>query len=126
VFDFVPGFELDVAGRTVELLLSGSLDCKWCLSSEAKDLSRLFGGAKVGLGVNKDGVVALKLDDAFTSSPGSTSLSLAQSAVSNYNVLDVSLPIRPGGGALTIALPASGSCRASSPMGRWVPRATRS
>jgi hypothetical protein len=102
VMDFVPGFKLDVTGRTLSLRLGGSLDYKLYLSSQASDLSRLFGGAQLGFTVNPDGVVGLKLDDTFTSSPNTTSLSLAQSAVSNYNVLNVAVPIRPGGGALTI------------------------
>jgi hypothetical protein len=109
VMDFVPGFKLDVAGRTVALRLGGTLDYKWYLSDQASDLSRLFGGAQLGFTVNPDGSVGLKVDDTFSSSPNTTSLSLAQSAVSNYNVLNVAVPVRPGGGALTL-----------TPSGQWI------
>jgi hypothetical protein len=109
VLDLIGGLKLSVAGRTVALRLDANLDYKWYLDSQASDLSRLFGGATLGFTVNPDGAVGLKLDDTFTSSPNTTSYSLAQSAVSDYNVLNVAVPVRPGGGALTI-----------TPSGQWI------
>jgi len=104
VMDFIPGLKLEAGGRTLQFRLDGSLDYKLYLSQEASsaNLSHLFGQAKLGFDVNKEGTVGLTIDDAFSSSPSSTSLSLAQSAVSNYNVLDLAVPWRPGGGALTV------------------------
>jgi len=104
VMDFIPGLKLDVAGHMVSLTLDANLDYKLYLSSEAQayDLSHLFGGASLGFDVNKEGTIGLQFSDAFTSSPNTTSLSLDQSTVSNYNVLNLAIPWRPGGGALTI------------------------
>ena len=104
VMDFIPGLKLEAGGRTLQFRLDGSLDYKLYLASAASsaNLSHLFGQAKLGFDVNKEGTVGLTIDDAFSSSPSSTSLSLAQSAVSNYNVLDLAVPWRPGGGALTV------------------------
>ncbi len=104
VMDFIPGLKLEVGSHTIQFRLDGSLDYKLYLAQAAStaNLSHLFGQAKLGFDVNKDGMVGLTIDDAFTSSPSSTSLSLAQSAVSNYNVLDLAVPWRPGGGALTL------------------------
>jgi hypothetical protein len=102
VVDLLAGLKLDVTGRTLELKLGGSIDYKWYLESQATDLSHLFGGAHLGLAVNREGAIGLTLDDTFTSSPNTTSLSLAQSAISDYNVLNVGVPIRPGGGALVL------------------------
>jgi len=103
VLDFIPGLKLAVPGRLVELSLDGQLDYKLYLAQQASlaNLSHLFGGASLGLDVNKNGVVGLQVKDSFSSSASSTSLSISQTAVSNYNVLDVAVPYRPGGGALT-------------------------
>ena len=106
VLDFIPGLKLSVPGRLLELTLDGQLDYKLYLAQQAslQHLSHLFGGATLGFAANKNGVVGLELKDSFSSSAGSTSLSLSQIAISNYNVLDVAVPVRPGGGALTFTV----------------------
>ena len=102
VMDFIAGFKMDAGSRLVQFKLDANLDYKLYLSTAASDasLNHLFGGATLGFDVNKNGVIGLSLTDAFTASPYSTSLSLAQATVSDYNVLNVSVPYRPGGGAL--------------------------
>ncbi|HVP67594.1 MAG TPA: outer membrane beta-barrel protein [Anaeromyxobacteraceae bacterium] len=103
VMDFIAGFKMDVASHLIGLNLGANVDYKLYLSTAASDagLSHLFGGASLGFDVNKNGVIGVSVTDTFTSSPGSTSLSLASAAISDYNVLNVLVPYRPGGGTLS-------------------------
>lgn len=119
VLDFIPGLNLDVPGRLVDLKLDGQIDYKLYLAQQASNygLSHLFGSASLGFDVNKNGSIGLQLKDAFTSSPNSVTLSLAQAAISNYNVLDVLVPWRPGGGALTLTASGQWLLESFSPYG---------
>lgn len=104
VVDVIPGFELQVAGNNATLELKGDLDVKQYLTEEAKDLSRVFGSASLGASVNSTGTVGLELTDTFAHSDQTPSLSVAQAVISNHNDLRLAVPMRPGGGALTLTL----------------------
>lgn len=104
VVDVIPGFEMQVAGNTVSAKLTGALDLKQYVTKEAQDLSRVFGSASLGAAVNRDGMVGLELIDAFSHSDQTASLSVAQAIIANYNDLRLAVPMRPGGGALTLTL----------------------
>ncbi len=102
--DVMPGLDLQVAGNTASLSLKGTLDAKQYLTEETKDLSRVFGSASLGASFNRNGAVGVELTDAFTHSDQTPSLSVAQAVISNHNDLKLSVPVRPGGGALELAL----------------------
>lgn len=104
VVDAIPGFEMQVAGNTLTAKLAGNLDLKQYVTKEAQDLSRVFGNASLGAGVNRDGAIGLELNDAFSHSDQTVSLSVAQAIIANYNDLRLAVPVRPGGGALTLTL----------------------
>ncbi len=97
-----PGFTLKVPGRPVDVDLAGDLDWSKFFGASAKstDVSFLFGAATLGLGVNREGQLALDLTDSFRRSDETSSFALATAVVSDYNDLSIHLPIRPGGGAL--------------------------
>ncbi|HEY6099125.1 MAG TPA: hypothetical protein VIW03_06830 [Anaeromyxobacter sp.] len=99
-----PGFELTVPGELAAAELGGSLDWAQYLGLDKTEtktqLSKLYGQASLGLALNRRGVVGLEVDDEFRRAPGTTALVLTNAVVSNYNVLRVRAPFRPGGGAL--------------------------
>ncbi len=100
-----PGFKLDVPGETTSVDLSASLDIAQYLGNDnpvTKDLSKVYAEAELGIGVNKKGVVSLEVNDSFRRSDRPEALSFGAGVVSNYNVLEVRVPWRPGGGALTL------------------------
>lgn len=99
-----PGLKLDVPGEMTAVELSAVLDVAQYLGTSdpvTKDLSKVYAEADLGVTVNKKGVVGLELDDTFRRSDRPQALSIGSGVVSNYNVLDVRMPFRPGGGALT-------------------------
>lgn len=104
VLDVIPGLELQVAGNSATLELKGDLDVKQYLTQEAKDLSRVFGSASLGASLNRAGAVGVELTDTFAHSDKTPSLSVAQAVISNHNDLRLAVPMRPGGGALTLTL----------------------
>jgi hypothetical protein len=71
---------------------------------ESSDLSRLFGEAALGVGLNRRGSLGLELTDAFRRSSSTQNLTLGYAVVSNTNDLRVSVPFRPGGGAFVTTL----------------------
>jgi hypothetical protein len=102
-----PGLTLEIPSGMVGVNLSANLDWAQYLGikdSGSKDLSKLYAAAKLGLSVNQRGVVGLQLDDEFRRSNRPQALTAAGNIVTNYNGLDLRLPIRPGGGALTLTL----------------------
>jgi hypothetical protein len=99
-----PGLNFEAEGERLVVTFDGALD--WVqylgLQGETDDLSRLDARAALGVIVNRDGALGLELDDRFTRSDQTQSLSLATAAISNANVLSVNVPWRPGGGALVL------------------------
>ena len=100
-----PGLKLSVPGDMTSVDLSAALDVAQYMGNTdpiTKDLSKVYAEAELGVTVNKNGVVGLELDDTFRRSDRPQALSLGAGVVSNYNVLDLRVPFRPGGGALTL------------------------
>jgi len=100
-----PGLKLSVPGDMTSVELSAALDIARYMGSDdpvTKDLSKVYASAELGVAVNKGGVVGLEVDDTFRRSDRPQALSIGSSVVSNYNVLGVRVPFRPGGGALTL------------------------
>jgi hypothetical protein len=98
VLHFRPGFTLAVPGELTSVDLRGALD--WAQYLSASDLSRLYGDASLGVGVNKRGAVGLDLTDAFRRTDQSDTLSLGSAVITNDNTFRLAVPWRPGGGAL--------------------------
>lgn len=102
-----PGLQLSVPGDTVAVELRAVLDWAQYFGVEngaSKDLSKLYAGASMGVGFNRRGQVGFEVDEQFTRSNQPVSYSVAAGIVSNYNDLTLSVPWRPGGGALTVSL----------------------
>jgi hypothetical protein len=100
-----PGLQLNVPGETVAVDLRAALD--WAQyfgleDAETKDLSNLFATVSLGVGFNRKGQVALEVDEKFTRSNQPAVYSIATGIISNYNDLTLSVPWRPGGGALSV------------------------
>jgi hypothetical protein len=106
-----PGFDLAVPGDLAAAELGGSIDWAQYMGLDAREtrsqLSKMYGQASLGLGLNRRGMLGLELDDEFRRAPGSTAFVLSNAVISNYNALRVRAPYRPGGGALVFT--ASGS-----------------
>jgi hypothetical protein len=105
-----PGLKLDVPGEMTAVDLTASLDWAKYVGSKAADgydtsnLDNVYASADLGISVNRKGTTGLEVSDTFRRSDQPQALSLGRAVITNYNSLDVQVPIRPGGGALTIAL----------------------
>lgn len=102
-----PGLKLEVPGDMTSVELMAKLDWAQYLGNQdtaTKDLSKLYAEAALGVTVNAKGAVGLEVDDTFRRSDRPQALSFGSGLVSNYNDLEVRVPFRPGGGALTFQL----------------------
>jgi hypothetical protein len=114
VADFIihtrPGLKLEVPGEMTEVTASASLDWAKYTGAKAPDgfdtskLDKLYASADLGISVNKKGTTGFELIDTFRRSDQPQALSFGTAVFTNYNRLDLQVPIRPGGGAMTIAL----------------------
>jgi hypothetical protein len=100
-----PGLELKVPGDSVAVDLRALLD--WAQyfgvqDSITTDLSNLYANVDLGVGFNRKGQLGLELDEKFVRSNQPTVYSVAAGTISNYNDFTLSLPWRPGGGAMTV------------------------
>jgi hypothetical protein len=110
IADFIvhvrPGMELEIPGDLASVEFSGALDWAQYLGAEdpkTKDLSRFFGDARLASQFGRRSVVSVRLDDDFRRQVSATSVASAgRAVVSNSNVLTLSLPWTPGGGALVV------------------------
>jgi len=93
-----PGLTLDSQSDRAAVDFRAHLDWAQYLG-ESSELSRLFGDASLGVGLNRRGSVGLELTDVFRRSSSTENLTLGYAVVSNTNDLKVSVPFRPGGGA---------------------------
>jgi hypothetical protein len=100
VFHVRPGLTLDSPTDPAAVTFSANADWAQYTGSNS-NLSRLYGDATLGVGLNRRGEVGLELNDSFRRSSQTQVLVLGGAVVSNVNQLDLSVPWRPGGGALT-------------------------
>jgi hypothetical protein len=101
-----PGLELKAAGDVATVEFSGALDWAQYLGVEGDttSLSKLYATAGFAALFNRQGSVSPRLDNSFTRQVSTTSLAASSTAViSNLNTLSLSLPWKPGGGALVVA-----------------------
>jgi hypothetical protein len=102
-----PGLTLSVPGDMTSVDLTAKLDWWTTLgnSAAAKALDgTIYASAELGISVNKKGTVGLEVNDTFRRDDRPTALTIPYSVSSNYNLLDLAVPFRPGGGALTVEL----------------------
>jgi hypothetical protein len=114
IADFIihtrPGFKLEVPGEMTAFDLSASLDWAKYMGATAADgydtsnLDKVYASADLGLSLNRKGTTGLEVSDTFRRSDQPQALSIGRAIITNYNRLDLQVPIRPGGGALTVNL----------------------
>lgn len=101
-----PGLEVKVPGELVAVEFSGAVDWAQYLGLEAEttDLSRMFANAGLAVVLNRRGALSLRVDDDYRRQVSTTSLAAASASavVSDSNVLTLSVPLKPGGGALVV------------------------
>jgi hypothetical protein len=102
-----PGFELKAPGRLATVELSAAIDWAQYLGAvdaETTDLSRLYANAGLAVLLNRNGPFSLRLDDDYRRQVSTTMFAGPGGApvVSDSNVLALSVPLRPGGGALVV------------------------
>jgi hypothetical protein len=98
-----PGLTLDSPTDPAAIDFRANLD--WAqYAGQNSDLSRLYGDASLGIGINRRGTVGLELSDAFLRSSSTQVMSLGYAVVSNTNDLRVAIPFRPGGGAFVTTI----------------------
>jgi hypothetical protein len=99
-----PGFQLAAPGDRAGIDFRALLD--WTqylgLQGDTTDLSRLYGEASLGLGLNRKGIFGLELTDKFRRSASLEALNIGAAVISNTNELRLAAPFRPGGGALLV------------------------
>jgi hypothetical protein len=101
VFHVRPGLTLSVPAELASVDLSANLD--WA-QYQTRKLSQLYAAAKLGVSLNPKGMVGLQVDDQFRRSDRSQILTARTGTATTFNGLDVHVPIKPGGGALTVML----------------------
>jgi hypothetical protein len=100
-----PGLELKALGDMASIEFSGNLD--WAqylgLEGDTTSLSNVYAQAALAAAFNRSGAVSPRLDNSFQRTISTSSLTAAASAViSNANTLTLSIPWKPGGGALMV------------------------
>jgi hypothetical protein len=101
-----PGLELKAPSELAAFEFSGALDWAQYMGADAdtSNLSKLYANAALAAVFNRAGVVSPRVDNTFARQVSTTSLSAAAAAViSNQNTLTLSVPWKPGGGALVVA-----------------------
>jgi hypothetical protein len=99
-----PGFEVKVPSDRAAFEFSGALDLARYLGVEGDtgDLSKWYAEAGMAILVNRRSPVSVRIDNDFRRSVSTSSLAFASAVVANSNALAVSVPWRPGGGALVV------------------------
>jgi hypothetical protein len=96
-----PGLAFESPGDSAALDVKAQADWTQVLG-ENSDLSRLYGDAALGLGLNRKGSIGLEVGDAFRRSASTRVLNFGGAVVENNNSLQVAVPWRPGGGAFIV------------------------
>jgi hypothetical protein len=101
-----PGVELKIPSDLAALEFAGAFDWAQYMGvddSRTKDLSRFFGDARLAAQFVRHSPVSVRIDDDFRRQVSTSSAAAAgRAVVSNSNVLSVSVPWTPGGGALVL------------------------
>ena len=98
-----PGFSIASPGDLLAIDGDARLDWAQYLTGEdTSKLSRLFADVSLGVGLNRKGTLGFELKDDFQRSTTTASLTFGSAVISNRNNLDLSIPWRPGGGALAV------------------------
>ncbi len=111
VFHVRPGLELKIRSDLAVVEFTGSLD--WAqyagmatldetTGKTTRELSRLFAQAGFGALFNPNGVASIRLDDDYRRQVSTSSLTFGSAVISNSNTLALSVPWKPGGGALVL------------------------
>jgi hypothetical protein len=98
ILHYRPGLTLESPGDSAAVDLKANLDWAQYLGKNS-DLSRLYGEALLGVGLNRKGSIGLELTDSFRRADTTQVLSFGGAVVENSNLLQVGVPWRPGGGA---------------------------
>ena len=101
-----PGLELLAPGELLAVEFRGVVDRAQYLGidRDTTKLSNTYGSAALAAVLNRSGSLSPRLDNSFERRISTTSLAASSSAVvSNVNTLSLSIPWKPGGGALVVA-----------------------
>jgi hypothetical protein len=102
---FRPGLRLELPGSKVAVDLRGYGDYvhyTGLLTSGSTAISHLQGLADLSLLFNREGAVTVEVADHFERSDRTRSAALGAGVLSLFNEARLSLPVRPGGGALEV------------------------
>ena len=101
-----PGFSLQVPGSLMNVDLDALVDWNKYLgvNDAGTAFSKLYLNANLGVTVRPNGKYSLELKDQFRRSDQTPSLSLGTAVISDLNDLKLTIPMRPGGGALLLSL----------------------
>jgi hypothetical protein len=101
-----PGLVVAAPGDLAAVDLRAALDWAQYLGvgGDTAGLSRLYGDASLGVGLNRRGTVGLELGDRFRRSASTDALSFGSAVISNFNALRLAVPWKPGGGALLVTV----------------------
>jgi len=98
-----PGLTLE--SHTDPAAIDFSANADWAqYTGKNSSLSRIYGEAQLGVGLNRKGQLGLEVSDAFRRSRQTQVLTLGGAVISNVNDLEVAVPYRPGGGAFVTTL----------------------
>jgi hypothetical protein len=109
IFHFRPGLELKIQGDLAVVEFSGAID--WAQyaglndpgdGTSTREMSKLYAEAGFGALFNPRGVASVRLDDDFRRRISTSSLTFGSAVISNSNTLALSVPWKPGGGALVL------------------------
>jgi hypothetical protein len=103
-----PGLEIKAPGDAATFEFSGAVDRAQYLGIDdgnTTKLSKWYANAALAAAFNRTGAVSPRIDNGFTRQVTTTSLAApaAGAVVSNQNTLSLSVPWKPGGGALVLA-----------------------
>jgi hypothetical protein len=101
IFHIRPGLLFDSPGPNFSIAFNGDADGMLYLNQFSL-LSHVQGEATLDLGVNREGVIGLDVSDHFLRSDQSAAVLIGVGVLSWYNDARIGVPIRPGGGALSI------------------------
>jgi hypothetical protein len=103
VYHLRPGLAFE--SHTDPAALDVSANADWAqYTGKNSNLSRIYGEAQLGVGLNRKGELGLEVTDAFRRSQQTQVLTLGGAVISNVNDLEVAVPYRPGGGAFITTL----------------------